>query len=121
MIKETVFVIDDDETTRDSLKMYLEFDGFAVDTCENSVDALDRIARQNFDVLLIDYRMPGMKGDELTARLRSLGNAAFIIGFSNESNEQAFLTAGADAFIGKHHLVQKLLTLIKNRKQCCIP
>ncbi len=117
MSTETVLVIDDDKTTRDSLQMFLEFEGFVVSSCESGAAALDLITKKHFEVLLIDYRMPDMNGDELTRRLRPLCPDAFILGFSMESKEQAFLTAGADAFLSKHQLVQKLIPLIKKRMQ----
>ncbi len=114
---ETVLVIDDDKTTRDSLQMFLEFEGFVVSSCESGATALDLVSKKHFEVLLIDYQMPDINGDELTRRLRPLCPDAFILGFSMESKEQAFLKVGADAFLSKHQLVQKLIPLIKKRMQ----
>jgi CheY-like chemotaxis protein len=112
---EAVLVIDDDKTTRDSLKMFLEFEGFVVSSCESGAAALDLISKKRFKALLVDYRMPKMNGDELTRRLRPLCSDAFILGFSMESKEQAFLREGSDAFLSKHQLVHELVPLIKNR------
>ncbi|HUJ18841.1 MAG TPA: response regulator [Nitrospirota bacterium] len=112
-----VLVIDDDKSTRDSLRIFLEFEGYIVSTCESGAAALDLIRKKHFEILLIDYRMPEMNGDELTRWLRPLCPEAFILGISIESNEQAFLRAGADAFLGKRELVQKLIPLLKDRTQ----
>jgi len=112
---EAVLVVDDDKLTRDGLHMLLESEGFAVSSCANGAVALDLIRNKQFEILLIDYRMPEMNGDELTRQLRPLCPDALIIGISIESRGQAFLKSGADAFLGKHELVRKLPPLIKNR------
>jgi CheY-like chemotaxis protein len=114
---QAVLVIDDDKITRDSLQMFLEFEGLVVSSCESGAAALDLISKKRFEVLLIDYRMPEMNGEELTRRLRPLCPDAFILGFSIESKDQAFLKSGADAFLNKHQLVKKLIPLIKKRMQ----
>ena len=115
MSSEAVLVIDDDKATRSSLQMFLEFEGFLVSSCGGGAAALDLISKKHFEILLIGYRIPEMNGDELTRRLRPLCPDAFILGFSIESKEKAFLRAGADAFLSKRQLVQKLLPLIKNK------
>lgn len=107
MSNEAVLVIDDDKPTRVSLKMFLEFEGFVVCSCESGAAALDMIRKIHFDILLIGYRMPEMNGDELTRQLRPLCPDAFILGFSVESKNQAFLRAGADAFVRKDRLVHE--------------
>lgn len=115
MSNETVLVIDDDKAARESLQMFLEFEGFVVSSCESGAAALDLISKKHFEILLIGYRIPEMNGEELTRLLRPLCPDAFIIGFSIGSKEQAFLRAGADAFLSKRQLVQKLVALIKHK------
>jgi CheY-like chemotaxis protein len=110
---EAVLVIDDDKTTRDSLQMLLEFEGFAVSSCESGAAALGLISNKHFRVLLIGYRMPEMNGDESIRLLRPLCPDAFILGFGPESKGRAFLAAGADFFIRKDKLVHELVPLIK--------
>ena len=117
MDNETVLVIDDDKATRVSLQMFLEFEGFAVSSCENGAAALDLIIEKRFEILMIGHRMPEINGDELTRQLRSLCPDAFILGFSAESDDPTFIRAGGDAFLSKHELVRKLIPLIKNRTQ----
>ncbi len=115
MRKEEVLVIDDNQMTRDTIKLLLEDQGFSVEGCPNGKSALDLTKRKNFAIYLIDYRMPGMKGDAVAAIIRKLSPDAYIIGFSLESKEQAFLEAGADKFIIKEHFDKKLIPLIKKK------
>lgn len=117
MGNEAVLVIDDDKTTRSSLQMFLEFEGFIVSACESGGAALDLIGKKHFEILLIGSRIQAMSGEELTRRLRPLCPDAFILGFSIGPKEQAFLRAGADAFLSRRQLVQKMIPLLKNRVQ----
>jgi CheY-like chemotaxis protein len=112
-----ILIIDDDRTTRDSLVMLLEFEGYNVSSCGSGASAFDLVKEKCYEVILIDYRMPEMNGDEVTKVLRPLCPDAFVIGFSIETKDRRFLAAGADAFISKNALVHELVPLIKNRIQ----
>ncbi len=115
MRKEEVLVIDDNQMTRDTIKLLLEDEGFIVQGCTNGKSAIDLSERKNFAVYIIDYRMPGMTGDAVAAMIRKLSPKAYIIGFSIESKEKVFLDAGADLFIIKDHFDKKLIPLIKKK------
>jgi CheY-like chemotaxis protein len=58
MVIPRVLLADDDEAVRSMLQVALERDGFEVVAVEGVKDALSRIARENFDVLLTDLHMP---------------------------------------------------------------
>jgi CheY-like chemotaxis protein len=60
-----VLVVDDDESTRDTLSLILENSGFQVVAAANVNEALKLIGSQTFDVLLSDLHMP-RNGDGLT-------------------------------------------------------
>ncbi len=116
MNQKEVLVIDDNQVTRDALKMILEEEGFIVNGCASGRSALDLTKEKSFGIYLIDYRMPEMNGDAVTAELRKLHPDSFIIGFSIEHKEQNFLAAGADKFIIKDRLGKELIQLIKERR-----
>jgi CheY-like chemotaxis protein len=116
--KDSILIVDDNQMTRVALKSFVEDSGLPVDTCENGESAL-HIARENrHAVFLIDYRMPKMNGDEVTALLRASRPDAFIIGFSIEAKERVFLDAGANVFLNKAHLLNCLIQVIQNRGNC---
>ncbi len=116
--KDSVLIVDDNQMTRVALKAFVEDSGLPVDACADGKSALD-IARENrHDVYLIDYKMHEMMGDEVTTQLRALRPDAFIIGFSIETRERAFLDAGADVFLDKAHLLNKLIKVIRSRSNC---
>ncbi len=93
--------------------MLLEFEGFNVSSCEDGPKAIALVQIECFDVVLVDYRIPGMNGDRVTELLRRFCPESLIIGFSVESKERAFLEAGADFFISKHLIARALVPLIR--------
>ena len=110
---EEVLIVDDNQLTRDVLKKLLESEGFSVTCCGDGRSAIDLAKEVKFNTFLIDYRMPGMNGDEVTVQLRRSYPEAFIIGFSMEHKDRAFLTAGANTFLFKDDIDAQLCSLLK--------
>ena len=65
-----LLVIDDEESTRDLLKMSLESDGYTVFVAEDGSKGLEIFARENPPVVLTDIKMPGMDGIEVLRRVK---------------------------------------------------
>ena len=68
--RQTLLLVDDEADIRDSLKMLLEasIDDVDVLTAESGQAALDALARQPVDLIITDYKMPGMNGLEFLHR-----------------------------------------------------
>lgn len=113
MAEEEVLVIDDNELIRDGLKLLLESEGYSVTCCADGMSAIALAKEKRFGTFLIDYRMPGMNGDEVTLLLRQSYPEAFIIGYSMEHRGRAFLTAGANTFMLKDDIDKQLPPLLK--------
>ncbi len=113
MNRDSVLIVDDNQMMRHSLKALLEDAGLSGDTCGDGMCALAKAKENRYSVFLIDYRMPEMTGDRVTALLRALRPDAFIIGFSLEDRERDFLGAGANIFLNKQHLLNKLVLEIR--------
>lgn len=67
-----ILVVDDEPIVCDAVKMMLEFDGHKIETANGADEALAAFEKASFDVVITDYSMPGMKGNELAARLKAL-------------------------------------------------
>ena len=76
--KGKVYVIDDDEAMRDSLKFLLDSADFNVTLFETAVSFLDAVPRLDFGCVVSDVRMPGLDGIEFLKRMKS-GHSAFRI------------------------------------------
>jgi CheY-like chemotaxis protein len=65
-----VLLVDDDPLVADSIRRMLEFDQRQVHSVGNGADALAVCEQENFHVVILDYLMPVMKGDELAVALK---------------------------------------------------
>ena len=63
-----ILVVDDELVVRDSIKEWLEDEGFAVDMAASGQEALDQLAVKSYHLMLTDIKMPGMDGVELLKR-----------------------------------------------------
>jgi len=72
MNAKPVLVVDDEKNIRLTLSQALESADFEVQTAVNGEEALDKLKKQDFGLVLLDLRMPGMDGMEVLAHLREL-------------------------------------------------
>jgi CheY-like chemotaxis protein len=66
-----ILVVDDEPFVCDAVKMMLAFDGHVVETANSGREALALFEKDKFDVVITDFSMPAMKGDELAAAVKS--------------------------------------------------
>jgi len=64
-----ILLVDDTEEIRDLIKIILEGIGHDVTPCSNGEKALEILERNNFDLMLSDYVMPGITGLELISKV----------------------------------------------------
>ena len=70
VIRKNILVVDDDPATRESIKLLLDIDRHLVTVASNGTEALELFRKWGFDLVITDYLMPGMLGDELAKRIR---------------------------------------------------
>lgn len=69
-MSKVVCIVDDQQSLRQMLRFALNVHGLKVVEAENGVDAFDRLARHEVDMLIVDWQMPKMDGMELIRQLR---------------------------------------------------
>ncbi len=74
-----VLVVDDEKPTRVLMERELPRGGCAVVAAKTGEEALEMLSRQDFDVVLLDLKMPGLGGMETLRRLRSSGMTGEIV------------------------------------------
>ncbi|GAG10613.1 unnamed protein product, partial [marine sediment metagenome] len=67
-----ILVVDDELVVRDSLKEWLEDEGFQVDMAESGTEALEKLTKEAFHLMLLDIKMPGMDGVEVLRRSKEI-------------------------------------------------
>jgi CheY-like chemotaxis protein len=104
--RPVALVVDDDERSLELMRLVLGFEGYRVLTAASGPEALSIIAGVAVDVVLLDFLMPDMSGDELCRRLRRLDSPRHLpivclSGLDDPAARRAAAAAGADDFIAK--------------------
>ena len=63
-----ILIVDDDEWIRDSLRIYFEAEGCHVVVLETAEEGLAELKYQTYDLIIVDYKLPGMDGLEFFKR-----------------------------------------------------
>ncbi len=99
----TLLIVDDEKPTREGLRAALE-DRYDVYLADDAKSAMDLLERENFDVLLTDFRLPSEDGLKLIARAKSLSKPPICILMTAYGSEEIAVEAmkrGADDYIAK--------------------
>ena len=75
----TMMALDDDMTITSALQAYFEASGYQVDIESDPLRALARMKEKHYDILLLDFLMQPLCGDEVVKRLRAFDRDIFII------------------------------------------
>ena len=75
----SILAVDDDPIITDTIQDYFKRSGFQVETENNPQVAVDRIRNGNFDILLLDFLMSPICGDQVVAQIREFNRDLFII------------------------------------------
>lgn len=98
-----ILVVDDSKLVTDIVKLRLEMYGFAVRLAHSGEEALDQIAEEVPDLMVLDVNMPGIDGYEVCRRLRDnpLLDDLRIIMLTSSDDKHAAFEAGVDDYLNK--------------------
>ena len=106
-----ILVVDDEPFVCDAVKMMLSFDGHLVETASDAKQALDLLEKSRFDLVITDYAMPSMKGDELAAQIKSRTPGqpvVMITAYAEMLQASGTPLKGVDFIISKPFLLENL-------------
>ena len=112
-----ILVIDDERAIRNSLKEILGDEGYEVETAEDGAAGLAMIAKERYDVVFCDIKMPGMDGIEVLGKVIADGiDSAMIMisGHGDIDTAVECIKKGAFDFIQKPLDLNRILITIKN-------
>jgi len=111
-----ILLVEDDETLLDLISEYLSENGYDVTTSNNAKDALDLAYEQNFDLLILDVKLPKGDGFSLLSSLRELGVSApsiFTTSLNTIDDLEKGYKSGCDDYLKKPFELKELLIRIQ--------
>ena len=113
---QTILVIDDDESLRDTIALMLEREGFRAVQDGDGKSGIEQALALRPDLMLVDLRMPVLSGVEVCKRVRAAGMKTPIIVLSavgDEVDKVLLLEIGADDYMVKPFGTRELLARIR--------
>ncbi len=113
-----ILVVDDEAAVAELIARLLREQQFIVDVCHDGVQALDRLNRVAYDLIICDVRMPGMSGDELFAELNQRAphlarRVLFVSGDTASSSTRDFFERSGVGYIEKPFTATELISAVQ--------
>jgi len=111
-----VLVVDDERPTRLLMEKELPRAGYAVTTAESGEEALEQVRSRDFDVILLDLKMPGIGGMETLRRIRESGGAGEVViltGHPDVDTAIAAMKLGAYDYLTKPFKLSELEEVLR--------
>jgi len=115
--KPLVLVVDDESDIRSSLRMILEYEGYALAEASSGEQGLERLENDRPDAVLLDIKMPRMDGLELLARIKKSDPALPVVVISGHGTIATAVEAtrlGAFDFMEKPLERERVLLVVRN-------
>jgi DNA-binding response regulator len=111
-----ILLVEDDETLSELISEYLSEQGYDVTVCADAKAALDTAYERNFDILILDVKLPKGDGFSLLRELRRLGNdtpAIFTTSLNALQDLEIGYKSGCDDYLKKPYELKELLLRIQ--------
>jgi len=121
--EKRILVVDDETNMRTTLADILGDEGYIIDTAVNGLSAVEMCEKENYDVVLLDVRMPGIDGVETFRRIRRNNKSVRIVmmsAYSMDDLKRAVLEEGAIAFLSKPLDIENVVGLIQEVRETAI-
>ncbi len=112
---KTILVVDDERNIVDLVRLYLEKEGFAVVAAHDGAEALDRHARHDPDLVILDLMLPKVDGFEVCREIRRRGDTPVLMLTARDDDVDAIvgLELGADDYVTKPFNPRALVARVK--------
>ena len=115
-----ILIVDDEAGIRESLASILRDERYAVDAVASAEEALERVGKNDFEVILLDIWLPGIDGLEALSRIQAAPRPPAVIMISGHGNIETAVRAtklGAFDFIEKPLSLERIIVLVRNAVQ----
>ena len=98
-----ILIVEDDEHICNTMKAFLQDEGYQVDTCYNGDKALEQFYNKNYDLLILDIMLPGVNGQELLKEYRIISNmpVLMVTALTEDSHQLDAFNSRADDYVTK--------------------
>lgn len=113
--KRHILVVDDDALVCETITMLLQFDGHRVDTASSGQQALAAFEPRRFDLVITDFFMPSMKGDELADAIKKRSPSQpvmMLTAYPEKVQTREHPMSSVDYLIGKPFEMESLREVI---------
>jgi two-component system nitrogen regulation response regulator NtrX len=113
----SILIVDDEPGVRSALGGVLRDEGYEVDAVDSGEACLERLARQSYDVVVLDVWLPGMDGLATLARMRERQIDVQVVMISGHGNIESAVRAikmGAFDFVEKPLSLDKTVLVVRN-------
>lgn len=114
-MKAKLLIVDDEAAVRESLREVLRTDGYEIDAAETGEKALNAIQENDYDLILLDIRMPGMSGIEVLRKVNQVAPDTKVIMLTGHGTVETAVEAlrhGAHDYILKPFSTQSILSSV---------
>jgi len=113
--KPIILVVDDELQILRVLRTSLPLWGYHVRTAQGGAEALDEIAKEMPDLIILDLAMPGMSGLDVCRRVREYSSVPVIVlsAKGSEADKVAALDIGADDYVTKPFAMNELMARVR--------
>jgi two-component system nitrogen regulation response regulator NtrX len=115
-LTQHILIVDDEESIRVALQRLLEYHGFDARVAEDGFRALESLAEDPADVVLLDIKMPRMDGLEVLQKIRERPDGPFVVIVTAHGDTQTAVECmklGADDYLEKPWEQERLLAIIR--------
>jgi two-component system alkaline phosphatase synthesis response regulator PhoP len=122
---DKILIIQDSPSVNAMLKFRIESAGFSVETAETGEEGIEKTKAGQYQLILLDYNLPGMNGSQVCLMLRKQDNTkntpiVFMSAKDEEKLKQITKEAGADGYLGLpfegKKLIDQITGFLKTRK-----
>jgi len=114
-MSERIFLVDDEQHINALVRLYLQQEGFRVESAGEGQEALDRILAQPPDLVVLDLMLPGLDGREICRRVRARSDLPIIMltARDDDTDKIVGLELGADDYLTKPFNPRELVARIR--------
>jgi len=108
MKRTRILLADDQQSVREAIGLLLSLDEHEVVEAANGAEALDLFMRDRFDLVITDFEMPNMKGNELAARIKRVSPSQPILMITAYAEQIGDSDNPVDALLNKPFQLEDL-------------